>query len=117
MQSGVINVEVVDHEIDRAHRVGSRSEGKTRAIIVKLSSHRSKIKILKNKKVLKDKRGFYINEDLTRLNQKLLFDAREALDVNVGSVYSYDGKILAKRRSDNKIVRVKSKDDLKTLFV
>ena len=110
-----LEVDIALHEIDCAHRVGITQENKPHPIIVKLSSHKTKVKIL-NRKKLQGREGLFIAEDLTRCNQKLLLKAREKCDVKVISVYSYDGKVLAKRRADNKVVRLKVLEDLNELL-
>ena len=69
-----IGLEVSDDTVDRASRVGKKEEG-ARAIFVCLKRHKDKLTIMKNGKNLKDS-GFYINEDLTKSNQKLFYTAR-----------------------------------------
>ena len=68
-------MEVSDDTVDRANRVGKKEEGANRAIFVCLKRHKDKLTIMKNGKNLKDS-GFYINEDLTKSNQKLFYTAR-----------------------------------------
>ena len=70
-----IGLEVSDDTVDRANRVGKKEEGANRAIFVCLKRHKDKLTIMKNGKNLKDS-GFYINEDLTKSNQKLFYTAR-----------------------------------------
>ena len=65
-----IGLDVNDEIVDRAHRVGKKEEGANRAIIVRLKTHKDKLTILRNRKNLRGT-GFYINEDLTKINQKL----------------------------------------------
>ena len=65
-----ISLDVNDGIVDRAHRVGKKEEGANRAIIVRLKTHKDKLTILRNRKNLRGT-GFYINEDLTKINQKL----------------------------------------------
>ena len=55
--------------IDRCNRVGKpRNGGKPRAIIVRLKSYEAKRSIMQAKSKLKGS-SFFINEDLTKLNQ------------------------------------------------
>ena len=70
-----IGLDVNDDLVDRAHRVGKKEEGTNRAIIVRLKTHKDKLAILRNRKNLRGS-GFYINEDLTKINQKLSYIAR-----------------------------------------
>ena len=60
-----LEVDIALHEIDCAHRVGITQENKPHPIIVKLSSHKTKVKIL-NRKKLQGREGLFIAEDLTK---------------------------------------------------
>ena len=52
---GEIDVDVKSEEIDIAHRVGGfRNDGKPRPILVKCVSHKSKAKVMRNKKKAKN---------------------------------------------------------------
>lgn len=103
-------VVITEDHIDRAHRVGKPSEGKQRAIIVRLKAHKDKIAILRKRKDLINS-NFYVNEDLTRINQKLLYTVRKECG-NVDSAWTIDGKIFVKRASDEKRLRIVSRSDL-----
>lgn len=105
-----LSVVITEDHIDRAHRVGKPSEGKQRAIIVRLKAHKDKIAILRKRKDLINS-NFYVNEDLTRINQKLLYTVRKECG-NVDSAWTIDGKIFVKRASDEKRLRIVSRSDL-----
>ena len=57
-------------EIDRAHRTGTRRDGKQKTLVLKLSSYKDKNIILKNGKKLKGT-GIYIYEDYSRETMEL----------------------------------------------
>lgn len=80
-----------------------------RAIIVRLKSHKDKLTILRNRKNLRGS-GFYINEDLTKFNQKLSYTAR-ATCTNVDTTWTVDGKIFVKRKSDGRRLQVANQFD------
>lgn len=107
-----LNVAIIEEHIDRAHRVGKSSEDKPRAIIVRFKAHKDKIAILKKRKDLFQS-NFYVNEDLTRINQKLLYTARKECK-NVASAWTIDGKIFVKRTLDEQKFRIVSMVDLST---
>ena len=104
-----IGLDVSDEIVDRAHRVGKKEEGTNRAIIVRLKSHKDKLTILRNRKNLRGS-GFYINEDLTKFNQKLSYTAR-ATCTNVDTTWTVDGKIFVKRKSDGRRLQVANQFD------
>lgn len=109
-----LNIAIDRSEIDRAHRVGRpNNDARSRPIIVKLKSFHTKLNIMKNKRKLRGK-PLYVNEDLTKANQQLLMYARKECRVT-GLVYTTDGYIFVKRKSDNKIFRIKKEEDLTTL--
>lgn len=92
---------ITSEVIDRAHRVGkSRTDGKSRAIIVRFKSHRDKVWLMKARKELKGT-PYFINDDLTRVNQKIYYTARTGC-LNVSSVWTTGGRIFVKRQSDDK---------------
>ena len=70
-----IGLDVNEEIVDRAHRVGKKEEGTNRAMIVRLKTHKDKLSISRNRENLKGS-GFYINEDLNKVNQKLSYTAR-----------------------------------------
>ena len=89
-----IGLDMNDDIVDRAHRVGKKEEGTNRAIIIRLKTHKDKLAILHNRKNLRGS-GFYINEDLTKINQKLSYTARVTC-TNVDTSWTVDGKIFVK---------------------
>lgn len=98
-------------KLDRAHRIGKKEAGKTRAIIVKFTNYNSKMAVCKYKRNLKGS-NFYINEDLTQFNLRLF-----NLGGNVNGVKSLlfsNGKLLV-RREDDKVFRVRKMTDLDCL--
>ena len=107
-----LKVDISDKNIDRAPRVGKPREDRPRAIIVRFNSHKDKIAVMRQRRELYSSH-YYINEDLTSRNQHLLYEAKKKCR-NVGSAWSKDGKIFAKRASDSKIFRLISVDDLST---
>lgn len=104
-----LDCDIAPQDIDRAHRVGRiRSDGSSRAIIVKFVSYQSKFAVLKQRRILK----LFINEDLTIAN-KVLFD-RARKDLSHLAVWTIDGKVLVKL-ADDKIIRIKANKDIENL--
>jgi len=104
-----MKIAISSADIDRAHRVGKPSQSKHRAIIVRLQSHRHKLDIMKNKKQLRGTK-FFVNEDLTKENQKLFSEARKLPKVK--SAWTRDGTIFIKDRDSDKIYRIDSSLDI-----
>jgi hypothetical protein len=73
---GKMGIQLKASGIDKAHRVGKPRYDKPCAIIVKLKSHSDKTRLIKARKNLKGT-VYYINEDLTKVNQELHFTARK----------------------------------------
>ena len=103
-----LEVAVDVRDIDRAHRVATKTTEKTRAIIVKFKNYNSKMVICKRTKHLKGS-NFYINEDLTTINMKLFY-FRRTNATQIKSIWPSDGKLLA-HGDDDKIVRIRSNKD------
>ena len=81
-----------ESDIDRVHRVGRSRMNATRAMIVKFMAYRSKVQVLKIKKIKIAGKKIYINEDLTYCNLRHLQQAREEhKDCPVWTIH--DGKV------------------------
>ena len=111
-----IGLSLTDSDIDRSHWVGKPNGLKARQIIVKLTSYRSRQQVYKARSRLKasDYKNVYINEDLTKIRNKLLYDARQLLEnkhSKIDGVWSADGVIIVKDTA-GRIHRVLSRDDL-----
>lgn len=85
-----INCKIEDFE--RAHRIGQPKTRKTRAIIVKFTSYRTKAEIYKNKSSLKGT-TYLVKEDLTKYRVDLLKMAIEKFGFK--KVWTSDGNIIA----------------------
>ena len=96
-----LNVEIVNGQIDRAHRVGKPNGNKPRAIIVCFKAHTDKLAVLHRRRTLVGT-DFYINEDLTKYNQKLLLKAKKD-SLNVSSTWS---SVFVKRSSNERRLRI-----------
>ena len=57
-------LEIYDVEIERAHRTGSKKEGKSRPVVAKFLKYKDREKVFKAKRKLKGS-GIYIREDLS----------------------------------------------------
>ena len=99
-----LNLEVSPDEIDIVHRTGIRIEGKSRQILVKFKSHKTKVKIFKAKKVNRDKlmkeHKLNITEDLISETYSKLKEIRSL--ENVEKAWTIDGKINVKLRGVTK---------------
>ena len=84
------NVALTGAEIDRSHRIGPKKKGKTRQIIVKLTSFNKRDELCQGRKDLSSGRvrnhsilttavlsRIFISENLTQQNQKTLYVARQ----------------------------------------
>ena len=92
--------------IDRSHRVGKHREllkpnglVPPRLIIVKLTSYRYQQMLIAKRRALKNT-GIGIQEDLTDLNNKLLFGARH--HPKVEAAWSMDGRVFVIPRSSTR---------------
>ena len=112
--SRAIGEEIALSDIERSHRVGKPSLGRTRDIIVKFASYRTRRKVYGARTSTKDSGypGIYINEDLTKPRNKLLLKARKMVKAgNFKSAWSSDGNILVRDKDDEKH-RILTESDL-----
>lgn len=91
-----INVDLQHAEIDISHRVGIRDSNAKRGerpIIVKLTSHRKRQELLRNRRKLKST-GITIQEDLTARSRALLQEAyKKYKEQRVSAAWSSEGRI------------------------
>lgn len=97
-------------DIDRCHRVGPKSPGKARPIIVKFTSYRARQEVFRNKRKLKGS-GTTIREDLTSTRLAILKAAVERFQL--ANVWTESGDIIIKKPSGQKI-RVRHMKELPT---
>ncbi|CAB3991401.1 Hypothetical predicted protein [Paramuricea clavata] len=112
-----LKIDVTSDDIDRAHcvrklkqanalNVGEgQASSQPRAILVKLNGYFTKLKFMRGKRNLSCKR-IYINEDLTKINHRLLLNVKELCSPGV-KVYSVDGTVVA--RKHDRVYRIKEK--------
>lgn len=87
-------------EIERAHRVGPKREGKTRSIVAKFLNYKDREKVFKSKRQLKGS-GIFIREDLSErvLNKRkaLLPKLNEARQMGKTAFFRFDKLIIRDR--------------------
>ncbi|CAG9819036.1 unnamed protein product [Phaedon cochleariae] len=102
-----MNTNIMPTDIETCHRIGKRTNGKTRGVFLKLKDWHAKNTIFRNKKLLKGT-NVVIKEDLTLIRLKLMDEAIGKLDLK--SVWTDNGKIIIKR--NNQIKTINSSLDL-----
>ena len=109
-----IDADIDAKEIDVVHRVGKKSQDKTRGILVKFVSHKTKEKIMRKKKSAKNIR---ISEDLASGTRVMLNKIHtEKQNVNIEKAWTIDGRIKYKFRDSDAILEIRSSDDFKKLI-
>ena len=115
-----LQIELNEDEIEIAHRVGKyKPEGKldckkARPVLIKFLSHKSKEKVMKQKRRFKGS-DYWITEDLTSINAEKLKSLNELRKAGkIKNAWSTDGKIRVRRLNDS-VVTVTSVEDIKLL--
>ena len=120
-----MNVNLTDMEIQRAHRLGRRRNGKPIPIIVKFMCYKKRSQFISSKKKLKDSARFsnvYAAEDLTSLRAKLLKYVKDERNNQFEQIHTKNGSILMKTFAETdesqpnerkgKWIKIDSPDDL-----
>ena len=112
---------LTEEDIERIHRTGPIMPGKSRGVLVKFSSYKTKQRVYAQRKSLLVKEGaqsahkpdsIFINEDLTRRRAALFWDCRKLLkDKKINGCWTHDGNIVMLDRR-NKVHTINSKADL-----
>ena len=92
-----LEIEISESDIDRSHRIGKKSSGKKRPIIIKFARYNCRRHVYHNKKKLKDS-GMSITESLTKFRLSKLNEARDHHGFR--NVWSVDGRIMFKDGED-----------------
>ena len=86
-------------EVDRAHRIGPRNDNSPRNVIIKFRSYPSRKRVMDARKKLKpqgnNRQKVFINEDLTRERQKILYRLRmEKRKGTISDCWTHDGTVV-----------------------
>ena len=112
-----IAVTIDPDEIDIVHRVGrfqNRDQGKHRAVLIKFISHKSKMRIMKEKKKAT---GIKIFEDLAPGVKRMLDSLNvNRIPLNLESVWTIDGRIKFKHFNNNRISEIRTFGDYNSLL-
>lgn len=102
------NLDLKREEIDIAHRLGKKKEGRHRQIILKFQSRMKRDTVLNNRKVFKGS-DIFVNEDLTRINQQVLACVRKKMTDEVERAWTRNGRVFYKTKTDT-VLEVKYKE-------
>lgn len=104
-------------DIDRAHRSGRPSADPTRprSFLIKFATYQQRERVWLAKKKLRSTR-LYVNEDLTKKRNALLWQARTAKrEGRLSECWSMDGRIYAKKPGDDRKHQIKCLEDIATI--
>ena len=93
-----LDVQLTKHGFVRSHRVGRKSEEKDtpRDVIVRFTSHNTKVAVMRNARKLKGTHIF-INEDLTKVRSTIAWEARSLKRENkAADTWTRDGIVFMK---------------------
>ncbi|XP_052285650.1 uncharacterized protein LOC127881623 [Dreissena polymorpha] len=110
-----VNADIKLSDIDRSHRVGKPGPSKSRPIIVKFATYRSRQTLYKTRAALKSTgfSGAYLNEDLTRKRSQIMYTARQLVKYKkLEGCWTADGIIMVKDLN-HRTHRVVRHDELK----
>ena len=116
-----LDIELTESDIDRTHRIGKSFQGKPRAIVVKLTRHNMRQKIMRNRKMLKGS-DIYINDLLAPFTSTLLKRAKDLVREAhwVKTAWTWEGRVYIyvhpEGYDNGKKILVKSEADLRKTF-
>ena len=99
----LLNVDLDNWDIQRAHRLGRKRSNKPRPIIVRFLSFKKRNEILNSKSKLKNNQVYpsaFITEDLTPLRSKLLYYVKHHCDEKFVMCHTRNGNILMKKSAN-----------------
>ena len=109
-----IGVELDPQKIDITHRVGKKTQDRSRGILVRFVSHKSKVDIMKKKKHAKNIR---ISEDLSAGTRKMLNEIYARKDgFGVEKAWTLDGKVRYLMSDSERVLEIRSVEDYSKLM-
>ena len=102
-----LEINTTVNDICRSHRISKKRPDKTRPIIVKFLSYRSRQQVFANKRKLKGS-SVSVSESLTKTNFNLL--RKSQVSLGKSNVWTFDGRICFKT-DDNDLIRYISKEE------
>ena len=95
-----LDVDIVENEIDRSHRIGRKNDGqRPRPIVVTSTRYNTRKRVFASKRKLK-RTSVSITESLTVKRMKQLNKARE--EHGFTNIWTTDDRMLFKRPNENK---------------
>lgn len=104
-----MNVRIADYDINRMHRIGKLTAGKSRPIIISLTTFNKKIEALRNRKNMPE--NTYITEDFSKdtLKKRKELQQQVNLEREKGNeAYIKNNKIIVKQKESEKRKRNRS---------
>ncbi len=104
-------------DVEDIHRLGKKSEKKTRNVIVKFKEKNVRDAFYLNRKKLirtnDTKNSIYINDHLTHYRQSLLYCARQLCKAKkISAAWSQHGNVLIRKSENDSVIQITSHDDL-----
>ena len=112
-----MDIEIECKDLDRSHRLGHKKGDKPRGIIAKFANYHSRDKIYRARTLLRKCEGtpVFIHESLTKSRSELFWKVKTAFKDHVKVVWTQDGRIIARLKTDDKKVVLTNNDDLRKL--
>ncbi len=104
-------------DVEHIHRLGKKSEKKSRDVIIKFKEKTVRDTFYQNRKklIIKNdtKNSIYVNDHLTHYRKGLLYSARQLCKAKkVTAAWSQQGNILVRKSDNDSIKQIKSYEDL-----
>ncbi len=112
-----LGIKVKSSDIEDITRLGKKKDHKRRNVIIKLKDKSVREKMFdQRKKLVKDsdpKKNIYINDQLTKYRQNLLFASRKLVkSKKLFAAWSQHGNVLIRKTEKSKIIAVQNHEDL-----
>ena len=110
-----MGVDISEHDLSVNHRLGRKAGTKPRPIIPKFVHRDTKTAIMrckKNTRGLSGYRSVFVNDDLTTLRSKLVYELKR--DTTIKRVWTIDGRIVCIQEENGRDIKkvIDSPDDL-----
>ncbi len=115
-----LKMKLKKQDLSEVYRLGKKTEGKTRDIIVKFAEKKARDQFyLQRKKTSPHKdsqKNIYINDQLTNLRKGLFYQARKLLKSHkLHAAWTQNGNVLVRKSEGGSVVQILNYEDLRAL--
>ncbi len=115
-----LGMKLKKHDLLEVYRLGKKTEGKTRDVVVKFEEKKARDQFYQNRKKAaphKDpSKNIYVNDQLTNLRKGLFYQARKLLKSHkIHAAWTQNGNVLVRKLEGDPVIQILKYEDFRAL--